>query len=140
MITHNAIDLSTSAPNFLSMSRRTLHNQRAGLEHRCRRALFLLCHSERSEETRIFLGARHFDFTQGTRSRPAPNSRSMSRRTLRNRDRLPSSSASHAPRGGEVFCFEKDPGFFASRRMTKDECTDHTSEFVPLPIWEGVRG
>jgi hypothetical protein len=33
-----------------------------------------LCHSERSEETRIFLGAKHFDFTEGMRSRAAPNS------------------------------------------------------------------
>jgi hypothetical protein len=31
----------------------------------------LLCHSERSEETRIFLGAKHFDFTEGMRSRAA---------------------------------------------------------------------
>jgi hypothetical protein len=30
-----------------------------------------LCHSERSEETRIFLGAKHFDFTEGMRSRAA---------------------------------------------------------------------
>src|SRR5208282_5895526 len=36
-------------------------------------ALFF-CHSERSEESRIFLGAKHFDFAEGTRSRAAPNS------------------------------------------------------------------
>jgi hypothetical protein len=34
----------------------------------------ILCHSERSEETRIFLGAKHFDSTEGMRSRAAPNS------------------------------------------------------------------
>src|SRR5271168_973612 len=32
-----------------------------------------LCHSERSEESRIFLGAKHLDLARGVRSRAAPN-------------------------------------------------------------------
>src|SRR5208282_6324176 len=58
---------------FPLLVRGPLHNRVLGLElHALARSF--LCHSERSEETRIFLGAKHFDFTEGTRSRAAPNS------------------------------------------------------------------
>ena len=49
-------------------ARRALRNQHRTLERR------VFCHPERSEGTRIFLDAKHFDFTEGTRSRAAPNS------------------------------------------------------------------
>src|SRR5579863_9303903 len=50
---------------------RPLHNLCVVLEYmRC--ACFSLCHSERSEESRILLDAKHFDLTWGLRSRAAP--------------------------------------------------------------------
>ena len=50
-----------------------MHNRVLGLELNALARSFL-CHSERSEESRIFLGAKHFDFTEAMRSRAAPNS------------------------------------------------------------------
>src|SRR6266849_2981799 len=57
----------------LSFNLRALRNPVLGLELQALARAFL-CHSERSEETRIFLGARHLDLAEGTRSRAAPNS------------------------------------------------------------------
>jgi hypothetical protein len=64
-----------------------------------------LCLSERSEESRIFFDANYRTFNRGL------NVQARLRR-------IRSSSAPHALSEVEVFCAEKDPGFFAALRKT----------------------
>jgi hypothetical protein len=100
---------------------RALHNlvEAAGILGRYRGA-GCLCLSERSEESRIFLEANYRTLNHGSNV----NAR------LR---RIRSSSAPRALSEVEVFCAEKDPGFFAALRMTTRESAPAHSAVLPLP-------